>query len=62
MKDKLNTNDSIPEPAEIAEIKETVKENIIKTEEKIDEVKEQISQQNQEISKIISGEPVVEQK
>jgi len=53
MKDKLNTQDSVPEPAEIAEIKENAEENIIKSEQKLEEVKQQISQQKQEASKII---------
>jgi hypothetical protein len=54
MKDKLNTEDSIPEPAELAEIKQNAQENIIKTEEKlkeeISEKKEEAEQKIQEIS------------
>lgn len=65
MKDKLNTEETVPEPAEIAEIKQNAEENIIKAEQKIDEAKKEISQQKQEVSELVSGnkdEQIAEQK
>ena len=45
MKEQLNTQDSIPEPAELAEIQQSAEENIIKTEQKL---KEEISEKKEE--------------
>ena len=55
MKEKINTDDSVPEPAEVAEIKQNAEENIIKAEQEIDKAKQEISEKKQEVSEIISG-------
>jgi hypothetical protein len=49
MKDTLNVEDFIPEPAEVAEIKQNAQENIIKAEQKIEEVNKEITEKKEEV-------------
>jgi hypothetical protein len=52
MKDMLNTVDSIPESAEVAEIKQNAQQTIDKTEEKL---KEEISEKKEEVQEKIDN-------
>ena len=49
MKDKLHVDETIPEPAEVAEIKQNAEKNIIKAEQKIEEVNKEIEEKKEEV-------------